>query len=70
MAKVEQLMHDEARTQKPTARTQMAMKPNPMAKECRPRYSGVNEHARDVRKSNKAFCLLGQIAFNKPPLGA
>ena len=31
-------------------------------KEGRPRYSGVNEHARDARKSNKAFCLMGQMA--------
>ena len=70
----EQLMHDETdilrRLRNIEARIQMAIKPNPMAKECRPRYSGVNEHARDARKSNKAFCLMGQISHKKPPFGS
>ena len=60
-----------AKSQKPKAKwpkqNNLCMKPNPKAKECRPRYSEVNEHARDARKSNKTFCLMGQISHNKPP---
>ena len=34
---------------------------NPMVKEWRPWYSGVNAYLDDSRKSNMALCLMGQI---------
>ena len=60
-------MHDEARIQMANSQNTNDHETQSNGQRMQTTVLRVNEHARDARKSNKAFGLMGQITSKKPP---